>query len=114
VCQASTPPSRSRRGLTDTLQGHLVLLRKDPHIVAHELRGQVQDRGRQGGAEDADLDFRLQRLAEVVDLAPGTARNHLVGVIRHDSHEVILPKVSLVDRVEDAVRRADAQVLALA
>mmetsp|Transcript_11120 Transcript_11120/g.35284 ORF Transcript_11120/g.35284 Transcript_11120/m.35284 type:complete len:364 (-) Transcript_11120:31-1122(-) len=100
--------------LTDTLQRHIVLLRKNPHIAAHELHGRVSELGHQDGAEDADLDVRRPGLDKVEDMAPETAWNHLVGVIQNENDEVILPKVSHVERVEDAAGHADAPVLALA
>mmetsp|Transcript_103522 Transcript_103522/g.299525 ORF Transcript_103522/g.299525 Transcript_103522/m.299525 type:complete len:291 (+) Transcript_103522:159-1031(+) len=100
--------------LANTLERQLVLLYQDPHRIPHELRGQVQNlRGHRGG-EEADLDVRRQGLEDVVDLVLEAAGQHLIGLVQHESDEVVHDQAPLADHVVNAAGCADDDVLAVA
>mmetsp|Transcript_22615 Transcript_22615/g.64175 ORF Transcript_22615/g.64175 Transcript_22615/m.64175 type:complete len:435 (+) Transcript_22615:102-1406(+) len=97
--------------LADTLESQLVLLHQDADGVAHELRGQVEDLGRHGGREQADLDVRRQGLEDVVDLVLEATGQHLIGLVQDESDEVVHQQAPLADHVVHAPRGADDDVL---
>mmetsp|Transcript_84677 Transcript_84677/g.181458 ORF Transcript_84677/g.181458 Transcript_84677/m.181458 type:complete len:200 (+) Transcript_84677:521-1120(+) len=100
--------------LPDTFQSELVLLHEDPHCIAHELRREVQNLRCHSCGKQAHLDVGRQCLEDIVDLVLEPARQHLIGLIKHEGDQIVHSQVPFPDHVEDATGRADNEVLALA
>ena len=69
--------------LLDTLEGELVTLDENPHGLVHELAGDLEGLGGEGGGEDAHLELGREELENVVNLVLEPTREHLVGLVEN-------------------------------
>jgi hypothetical protein len=74
--------------LLDTVEGELLVLHQDLHGVLHELLSHLDDLGRHGGREEADLDVGGERLEDLSDLVDKAAAEHLIGLVEDDDLEM--------------------------
>ena len=99
--------------LVDTFKSELLVLHEDLGWVSHEVVGELQNVGRQGGREQADLDVRGQELEDLLDLGLEAAREHLIGLIKDEELQVVGLEEASSHHVVDTAWGADNDVLAL-
>ncbi len=95
--------------LANTLKGDLLLLDEDADGVAHEPSGDLKHILRHGGAQEDDLDLRVQLAENVVDLVLEATGEHLVGLVEDKHFDVVGLQNTARNHVKHAPRGACEQ-----
>ena len=98
--------------LPDALQSKLLLLDQDADGLAHEPGGDFQHIGGHGGAQEHDLDVRVELAEDVIDLVFEATRQHFVGLVQNEHLDVVRLEHAPGDHVQDAAGGADNHMLA--
>lgn len=99
--------------LVDTFEGQVFLLDENLGRISHEMLGQTQNVGRQGGREQTNLDICWQELEDVLNLWLETTGKHLVSFVQDEELEVVSLQETSSHHIMHATGCTDHDVLAL-
>ena len=104
----------AERDLFDTFGRGVARGDLDAHRVAQHARRELTDVVRVGGREHQVLALRRQHLEDALDRMDEAHVEHAVGLVEHEMLDVREIRRALLHEVDEAARRRDQQVAALA
>mmetsp|Transcript_25987 Transcript_25987/g.72783 ORF Transcript_25987/g.72783 Transcript_25987/m.72783 type:complete len:345 (+) Transcript_25987:407-1441(+) len=96
--------------LLDTLKGQLVTLHQNTDRLGHELPGDLQGFGGQGGGENTDLKLWGEELEDVIDLVLEPARKHLISLVQHKHLDAVRAESAAAEHIVHTAGGADHNV----